>query len=44
MLADQIDAIIGVETHHDTHNASVVAPMTIDRHIRTGPALDQVTY
>jgi len=97
MLADQVDAVIGVDTHHDTHTPSVVTPlgaepahlqldalsaadclkvymtrlsstrpnacttparspwprspylaasppMTIYRHIRTGPALDHVTH
>ncbi len=27
MLADQVDAVIGVDTHHDTHTASVVTPL-----------------
>jgi transposase len=27
MLADQVDAVIGVDTHHDTHTASIVTPL-----------------
>lgn len=27
MLADQVDAVISVDTHHDTHTASVVTPL-----------------
>ncbi len=27
MLADQVDAVIGVDTHHDTHTPSVVTPL-----------------
>ena len=27
MLADQVDAVIGVDTHHDTHTASIVTAL-----------------
>ncbi len=27
MLADQVGAVIGVDTHHDTHTASIVTPL-----------------
>ena len=27
MLADHVDAVIGVDTHHDTHTASVITPL-----------------
>lgn len=27
MLADQVDTVIGVDTHHDTHTASVITPL-----------------
>ncbi len=31
MLADQVDAVIGVDTHHDTHTPSVVTPLGAER-------------
>jgi len=27
MLTDQVDAVIGVDTHHDTHTASIVTAL-----------------
>ena len=37
-LADQVDVVIGVDTHRDTHSAAIVAPTGAEMQATTIPA------